>query len=104
MASHPAYVGDAAKYSTRAGATASFAFSGKKVIWYGPVGPTRGKARVLIDGTYVKTVNLYSSSFTAHKAVFSKSWSAAGAHTLVIEVLGTAGHPYVAIDGFTVVD
>ena len=33
-----------------------------------------------------------------------KSWSAAGAHTLVIEVLGTAGHPYVAIDGFTVVD
>ena len=54
-----AYAGDAAKYSTKAGATASFAFSGKKVIWYGPVGPTRGKARILIDGTYVKTVNLY---------------------------------------------
>ena len=103
-AGHPAYVGDAAKYSTKAGATASFAFSGKKVIWYGPVGPTRGKARILIDGTYVKTVNLYSSSFTAHRAVFSKSWSAAGAHTLVIQVVGTAGHPYVAIDGFTVVD
>ena len=104
MASHPSYAGDKAKYSTKAGATASFAFSGTKVIWYGPVGPTRGKARVLIDGTYVKTVNLYSSSFTARKAVFSKSWAAAGAHTLVIEVVGTAGHPYVAIDGFTVVD
>ena len=104
MAGHPAYAGDKAKYSTKAGATASFAFSGKKVIWYGPVGPTRGKARILIDGTYVKTVNLYSSSFTARKAVFSKSWSTAGAHTLVIEVVGTAGHPYVAIDGFTVVD
>ena len=104
MAGHHAYAGDAAKYSTKAGATATFAFSGKKVIWYGPVGPTRGKARILIDGTYVKTVNLYSSSFTARKAVFSKSWSAAGAHTLVIEVVGTAGRPYVAIDGFTVVD
>ena len=104
MASHPAYAGDAAKYSTKAGASASFVFSGSKVIWYGPVGPTRGKARVLIDGTYVKTVNLYSSTFTARKAVFSKSWATAGAHTLGIEVVGTAGHPYVAIDGFTVVD
>jgi hypothetical protein len=103
MASHPAYAGDAARYATRAGASASFAFSGSKVIWYGPVGPTRGKARVLIDGTYVKTVNLYSSTFTARKAVFSKSWSSAGPHTLLIEVLGTPGHPYVAIDGFTVV-
>jgi hypothetical protein len=104
MASHPAYAGDAAKYSTKAGTSASFAFSGSKVIWYGPVGPTRGKARVLVDGTYVKTVNLYSSTFTARKAVFSKSWATAGAHTLRIEVIGTAGHPYVAIDGFTVVD
>ena len=98
------YAGGAAKYSTKAGASASFAFSGSKVVWYGPVGPTRGKARVLVDGTYLKTVNLYASSFTARKAVFSKSWSTPGAHTLVIEVLGTAGHPYVAIDGFTVVD
>ena len=46
------YAGGAAKYSTKAGATASFAFSGSKVVWYGPVGPTRGKARVLVDGTY----------------------------------------------------
>ena len=104
MASHPSYAGDKAKYSTKAGATASFAFSGSKVVWYGPVGPTRGKARVFIDGTYVKTVDLHARSFTARKAVFSKSWSAKGSHTLVIEVVGTAGHPYVAIDGFTVVD
>jgi hypothetical protein len=104
IAGFKGYAGGAAKYSTKAGATASFAFSGSKVVWYGPVGPTRGKARVLVDGAYLKTVNLYASSFTARKAVFSKSWSTAGAHTLVIEVVGTAGHPYVAIDGFTVVD
>jgi hypothetical protein len=103
-AGYSGYAGGAAKYATKAGATASFAFSGSKVVWYGPVGPTRGKARVLVDGTYLKTVNLYASSFAARKAVFSKSWSVAGAHTVVIEVLGTAGHPYVAIDGFTVVD
>ena len=98
------YAGNAAKYDTKAGASATFTFSGSRVVWYGPVGPTRGMARVLVDGTYLKTVDLYARSFTARKAVFSKSWASAGAHTLTIEVLGTAGHPYVAIDGFTVVD
>jgi hypothetical protein len=98
------YAGGAARYSTKAGATATFAFSGSKVVWYGPVGPTRGKARILVDGTYLETVNLYARDFTARKAVFSKSWASSGGHTLTIQVLGTAGHPYVAIDGFTVVD
>lgn len=98
------YAGGAVKYATRAGATATFRFTGRKVVWYGPVGPTRGQARVRIDGMLVTTVNLRASSFTAHKAVFSKTWSTTGSHTLVIEVVGTSGHPYVAIDELTVVD
>ena len=101
-AGHPGYSGDAAAYATAAGATATFSFTGKRVTWYGPVGPTRGKAKVSIDGTYVKTIDLYASHFTAHKAVFVDSWSKSGAHTLGITVVGTSGRPYVAIDGFAV--
>ena len=101
-ASHPRYVGGAATYATKPGSTATFTFTGTKVIWYGPVGPTRGQARVLVDGVYVKTVNLNSSTFTAHKAVYSRAWATAGRHTVQIDVVGTAGHPYVAIDQFTV--
>lgn len=101
-ASHQGYAGDAVRYSTAAGARASFAFTGSKVIWFGPAGPTRGKARVFIDGALVRTVDLYRTSFTARKAVFSRTWTAAGKHTLVIEVVGTAGHPYVAIDELAV--
>jgi Transglycosylase-like domain len=92
------YAGGAVKYATRAGARASFAFTGSRILWYGPVGPTRGQARIFIDGTYLKTVSLYASSFTSRKVVFSKSWSTAAKHTIVIEVVGTPGHPYVAID------
>ncbi|MEP6637869.1 MAG: transglycosylase family protein [Chloroflexota bacterium] len=103
-ASHAGYAGGAVKYSTRAGATATFTFSGRRVTWYGPVGPTRGRARILIDGTYVKTIDLYRSAFVARKAVFSRGWAAKGRHTLTIEVVGTPRHPYVAIDGFTVAD
>lgn len=101
-ASYSRYAGDAARYATAAGATATFTFTGSRVIWYGPVGPTRGKARISIDGAYVKTVDLHRRSFNARNAVFSKSWTTGGAHTLVIEVVGTAGHPYVAIDELAV--
>ncbi len=103
-ASYWRYAGGAVKYATTAGATASFTFTGTKVIWYGPVGPTRGKARVLIDGTYVATVDQHAKSFSARKAVFAKAWATAGPHTIVIEVAGTAGHPYVAIDELVVRD
>ncbi len=103
-AGYQGYAGGAAKYATRAGATATITFSGSRFTWYGPVGPTRGKARILIDGTYLKTVDLYRSAFVARKAVFSRGWTTAGKHTLTIEVVGTAGHPYVAIDSFTVSD
>ena len=101
-ARHGGYAGDGVKYATRAGATATVAFTGRKITWYGPVGPTRGKARVSIDGVVVRTVDLHRRSFSAHVAVFTRSFAKKGAHTLTIEVLGTAGHPMVALDEFTV--
>ncbi len=101
-ARHGGYAGDGVKYATRAGATATVAFSGTKVTWYGPAGPTRGKARVSIDGVFVKTVDLHRRTFSAHVAAYGKTFATAGPHTLTIEVLGTAGHPMVAIDEFIV--
>ena len=71
-------------------------------FWYGPTGPTRGTARVFIDGRYAKTVDLRRSSFSAHVAVYSGSWATAGRHTIKIEVVGTSTHPMVAIDEFVV--
>ncbi len=101
-ASYRAYAGGAVRYATKAGAKATFAFNGSRVTWYGPVGPTRGQARVYLDGTLARTVDLHRSSFVARSAVFSQTWAKAGKHTLVIEVVGTAGHPYVAIDELVV--
>ena len=75
---------------------------GSRIIWYGPVGPTRGKARILVDGVAVRTVDLHRSGFNGHTALFTRSWSAKGTHTLTIQVLGTKRHPMVAIDEFLV--
>ena len=45
-ANHRGYGGDRVAYATKAGARASFYFTGKKVTWNGPTGPTRGQAKV----------------------------------------------------------
>lgn len=101
-ASHTRYAGDKVRYATKAGATATFSFTGRSVVWWGPIGPTRGKARVYVDGELVKTVNLNRRTFTARKAIFKKTWSTPGEHTITIEVVGTRGNPMVAIDEFVV--
>lgn len=101
-ASHGGYGGDRVAYATRAGARATFSFTGKKVTWHGPTGPTRGQAKVYVDGRYVRTVNTYRSSFDARSTLFQASWKAAGKHRITIVVVGTKGHPMVAIDDFVV--
>ena len=101
-ASSSRYIGGHVKYSKSRSASAAFSFTGTKVSWIGPVGPTRGKANVYVDGKYIRSVNTYASTFVAQKVLFGFSWASQGAHTLKIVVAGTAGHPMVAIDAFRV--
>jgi len=95
LASYASYSRGHVKYSSTLGATATLKFSGKGFAWVGPTGPTRGTARVYIDGVLAKTVDLRRSTFQARSVVFAKAL-AAGAHTAVIKVI-TSGKP-VAID------
>lgn len=96
------YAGGAVRYATGDGATATITFTGSRIAWYGPVGPTRGKARISIDGVAVKTVDLKRSTFKARTILYSVTWKAAGRHSLEIKVIGTKGHRLVAIDELVV--
>jgi len=95
------YAGDKVRYATASGASATLAFTGSAVSWYGPQGPTRGKAQVFVDGRYVRTVDLHRSAFHARARVFRMHFATAAAHTVTIRVLG-GSHPMVAIDEFVV--
>lgn len=101
-ATHTAYAGDRVRWSEQAGATVTFRFRGYSVAWIGPKGPTRGQAKISVDGVYVKTVDLYASSFRATNTLFSRSWPEYGYHSLTIEVVGTKGRPMVAVDEYRV--
>lgn len=101
-AANPGYLGRNVAWSKTPGSTATFTFTGSRVTWIGPMGPTRGLARVLIDGREVARVSMWRSSFDARAVLFEHSFASSGSHTLTIEVLSMPSHPYVAIDGFTV--
>lgn len=101
-ADHEAYFGDHARFSDERGATVKLSFRGSAVSWIGPVGPTRGKAWVYIDGKRVSTVDTYAASFEPARVLFKMTWANVGRHRIAIKVLGTAGHPTVAIDAIVV--
>jgi Transglycosylase-like domain len=99
-ARHTGYAGDHVRYSSTSGAKATLTFSGSRVSWVGPVGSTRGKARIRIDGVAVKVIDLYRTSFKPRVNLFTHTWAKGGKHTITIEVVGS-GRP-VAIDEFVV--
>jgi hypothetical protein len=94
-AGHSGYAGDRVRYATRKGASATITFTGTGIAWVGPSGPTRGTARIFLDGKAVANVNLRRSSFHARTLLYSKALKA-GEHTLKI-VVTSRGRP-VAID------
>jgi hypothetical protein len=101
-ADHDQYLAKRALWTNAAGATATFTFTGRSVAWYGPMGPTRGKAKVYVDGVYRRTQDLYASGYRARNLILSVSWAAPGKHTIKLEVVGTPNRPTVAIDAFVV--
>jgi hypothetical protein len=101
-ARHPGYSGDTVRYAARRGASAGLTFAGRSISWVGPKGPTRGQARVYLDGRLVRTVDLRSATFQGRAVVFGHRWAKAGRHTIRIVVVGTPGRSMVAIDEFVV--
>jgi hypothetical protein len=99
-ARYKGYAGDHVLYASTSGATATYPFYANSVAWIGPVGPTRGKARIAIDGKVVATIDLRRSRFDPRVTLFHRSWKHVANHTLTITVVGS-GRP-VAIDEFVI--
>ena len=89
-------------YAYTSGSSATYAFSGRSVKWYGVAGPDHGLADVYIDGAIVKTVDCYAQYWSANTPLFYQAGLAAGNHTLVITAKGqhssSASANYVEVD------
>ena len=100
LASSPYYWGHGARHSGIAGAKAKVTFTGHSFAWVGAVGPTRGQAKIYVNGVYVKTVSLYAATTSYRRVLVSLSWSTATSRTVKIVVVGTTGHSRVDVDAF----
>ncbi len=89
--------------ASKAGATMTFAFTGRAVALVAPKGTSRGSVKVYVDGVLDSTVSLYRASAQSQVVVFAKSWTTKAAHSVKLVVVGTAGHPRVDVDGFVVI-
>jgi hypothetical protein len=92
--------GGSFRSATTASASATYTFTGSSVGWITSTGPTRGTARVYVDGVYAGPISLYSSTTRPRWIAFARSWATNGTHSIRVVVVGTRGHPRVDVDGF----
>jgi hypothetical protein len=93
-----------AAFSEVVGAQATFAANGTSVSWIGSRGPTRGIARVLLDGALVATVDTYAATVQPQAVLYSATGLADATHTLTIEATGSknanAARAWIIVDAF----
>jgi hypothetical protein len=95
--------GGSTQSSRSARATATTTFTGRGIAWIGALGPSRGTAKVYVDGSLVATVSLARSSLATHRIVWQRTWASSGTHTVRVKVTGLpTSAPRVDIDGFVV--
>jgi hypothetical protein len=95
----PAYKGTITT-ATKAGEYARYVFTGRSVALVASLGTNRGQAKIFLDGTLVKTVDLYAATATAARIAYATSWATSGRHTIDVQVVGTAGRPTIDVDAF----
>jgi hypothetical protein len=91
----------AAATSSTAGARATFSFTGTSVSWIGCEKASIGRARIYLDGAFVKEVNMYRPLGIEgyQRTIFRADGLTNGPHTLTIEVVDGG---FVVVDAFDV--
>lgn len=90
------------RYSTQAGNRITYRFTGKSIALIGPKAKNRSKAKIYINGRYIKTIDARASSLRQRKILFSKAFSKGATRTITIENLGTSGRSRFDVDGLAV--
>ena len=84
------------------GASATLTTSGRDVGLVAVAGPTQGRVSVYVDGRRAGTLDLRAAEQTTRRVVWTRHFSRPGRHSVRLVVQGTAGRPWVSLDGWTV--
>jgi hypothetical protein len=92
------YSGGTAFSTKQVGATATWRGRISDLLLIGPVGPTRGRFDLIVDGKVVQTVTEHARTFVARTVLAQLHWSTTGDHTITIRTRSSSGGSTVAID------
>ena len=101
--SSTSYLNGAALTTSRLNAKLTWTFTGRSAALIASRGTSSGQIAVYVDGVKVSTVDLRSSTTQYRQLVWSKAFTGSAKHTVMINVLATAGRPGVTIDGLAYV-
>jgi hypothetical protein len=94
-------------YADNSGATVTATFSGTYLAWIAKKGPAYGKAKVTLDGTAPRTIDLFEASNAFEQKVWESGLLAPGIHTVTIEWTGkkstSASAANICVDAFDLV-
>ena len=93
-------LGGTIHYSSTAGASASLIYYGSYMKIIGPTGHGAGDLRVTVDGQ-TSVVSTHGAVFQARQVIFGAG-PTGDRHVLTFQVVGSPGHPNVAIDAFVI--
>ena len=93
-----AYSGGGALSTNQADATLTWRGTARSLIVVGPVGPTRGRMVIDVDGDRAEVVELYAPSFVARTVLFRVHWNDGEEHEVRIEARHRSGRTTVAVD------
>lgn len=102
LRSSSSYLGGHSYSSAARGASISWTFTGRSVAWIVSRASTSGQAYIYIDGVRAALIDLRSGSTLYRQAIWTRTWSSSGRHTLKIIVAGTSGRPTITTDGIAV--
>jgi hypothetical protein len=97
LARGPGYSAGSALSTDHVGASATWSGRASDLLIIGPVGPTRGRLEVIVDGRLVQSVSLRADRYVARSVLASVRWNDTGDHEVVLRAAGTSGRT-VAVD------
>lgn len=88
--------------SSLPGSGVKLTFTGRGVAIVAPRNAYRGSIDVYLDGVFVKTVVLKTSTSATRQVVIARAWTTVGTHTIWMRVRSGNTYPLVEFDAFLV--
>ena len=96
------FSGGNATYSRTRGASAKYVVTGTSVALVSRLAPTRGWAKVYVNGKLSARINLRRAAARGRVLVWQATWSTPASRRIKLVVTGTSGHPRVDLDSFAI--